>query len=130
MIRAPTEHEEQRDFVRWFKKRHPTVKIAAIPNGGARNKSVAAKLKAEGVSKGVPDLIIPAWFTWIEMKRIKGSSVSAEQKEWMQYLTQAGYQCFVCKGFKEATIVVSEIEKTKFEVTQVGMGGISGFHDL
>lgn len=33
--------------------------IFAIPNGGARHPAVAAKLKAEGVKAGVPDLFLP-----------------------------------------------------------------------
>ena len=71
----PTEHEEQREFVRWFRQNHPGVRIFAIPNGGARSITTAAKLKVEGVSAGVPDLCIPAWGMWIEMKRQKGGRV-------------------------------------------------------
>ena len=46
--RIPTEHEEQRDLVRWFRQTWPGVRIFAIPNGGARSPATAGRLKAEG----------------------------------------------------------------------------------
>ena len=100
--RIPTEHEEQREFVSWFRKTYPGVRIFAIPNGGARTPSVAGRLKAEGVSKGVPDLYIPAWRVWVEMKRQKGGAVSPEQKDWHQYLESCGDCVIVSKGCADA----------------------------
>ena len=87
----PTEHEEQREFVCWFRRTYPEIRIFAIPNGGFRGKSQAGRLKAEGVSAGVPDLYIPEWALWIEMKRQKGGSVSLEQKDWHEYLISIGH---------------------------------------
>jgi hypothetical protein len=100
--RIQSEHFEQREFVRWFRQTYPSVMIFAIPNGGARSPSVAGRLKAEGVSKGVPDLYIPAWRTWVEMKRIKGGTVSAEQKDWRAYLESVGDFVIVAKGNEDA----------------------------
>lgn len=96
--RIPTEHEEQREFVRWFRQTYSGVRIFAIPNGGARSPSVAGRLKAEGVSKGVPDLYIPAWRTWVEMKRQKGGAVLPEQKDWHQYLENIGDCVILANG--------------------------------
>ncbi len=87
---APSEHAEQVAFVKWFRLQFPGVRIIAIPNGGARNRIVAIKLKAEGVSAGVPDLYIPAWHTWIEMKRKHGGRLSPVQVDWIGYLTGCG----------------------------------------
>lgn len=98
----PTEHEEQREFVKWFRQTHKVVRIFAIPNGGARSITTAARLKVEGVSAGVPDLFIPAWMMWIEMKRQKGGVVSPEQADWIAYLRGAGYIVLVCKGAEDA----------------------------
>lgn len=98
----PTEHEEQRELVKWFRQTYHDVRIFAIPNGGARSMSTAARLKAEGVSSGVPDLFIPAWALWIEMKRQKGGVVSPEQKDWIAYLKGLDYEVLVCKGAEEA----------------------------
>ncbi len=98
----PTEHEEQRTFVQWFRRKFPDVRIMAIPNGGARSPSVACRLKAEGVARGVPDLFIPAWRVWIEMKRINGGRVSPEQQSWKSYLEKEGYTVLICAGFENA----------------------------
>ena len=100
--RIPTEHEEQRELVRWFCQTWPGVRIFAIPNGGARSRATAGRLKAEGVSSGVPDLFIPAWRLWVEMKRVKGGSLSAEQKDWIKYLESVNYWVIVGKGETDA----------------------------
>lgn len=98
----PSEHEEQCAFISAFRKTFPGVRIIAIPNGGWRDIKTAARLKAEGVCKGVPDLFIPEWRFWIEMKRQKGGRASEEQKDWIEYLTATGYKAVVCKGKDEA----------------------------
>lgn len=100
--RIRTEHEEQREFVSKFRQSFPDVRILSIPNGGARSKATAGRLKLEGVSPGVPDLFIPAWGLWVEMKRTKGGSISAEQKDWLAYLDQVGYTATVCYGADDA----------------------------
>ena len=104
---APSEHFEQRELVRWFRQTWPGVRIFAIPNGGARSKATAGRLKAEGVASGVPDLFIPAWRLWIEMKRSKGGSLSAEQKDWIEYLESVGHWVIVGKGADHAKQQIS-----------------------
>lgn len=97
-----SEHLEQVDFVAWFRRNYPDVRIFAIPNGGYRGKAQAGKLKAEGVSPGVPDLYIPEWRLWIEMKREKGGTLSPAQKEWREYLESIG-DCWIRgNGFEDA----------------------------
>ena len=102
MDRIPTEHEEQRELVRWLCQTWPGVRIFAIQNGGARSPATAGRLKAEGVSSGVPDLFIPAWGLWVEMKRTKGGSLSAEQKDLIAYLESVRFCCIVGKGADDA----------------------------
>lgn len=94
----PSEDSEQMHFVQWFRRTYTGVLIYAIPNGGARHPAVAAKLKATGVTKGIPDLHVPAWSLWIEMKRQKGGTLSPEQKDQMAYLQSIGHTCLVCAG--------------------------------
>ena len=106
----PTEHAEQVALVQEFERRYPEVRILSVPNGGQRHKTVAMKLKAEGVSKGVPDLFIPEWRMWIEMKRQNGGRVSPDQKDWMEYLEQCGYTCIVARGAADA---LEQIEKNR-----------------
>lgn len=103
-----TEHEIQREFVKWFRQTLKGVRIFAIPNGGYRGKNQAMKLKAEGVSKGVPDLFCPELFLWIEMKREKGGIVSPEQKDWLAYLDSVGYKTMICRGLDDAKAQVIE----------------------
>lgn len=105
--RIPSEHEEQRAFVElWRKSDFP--RIFAIPNGEARGIKAAMRLKAEGVSKGVPDLFCPEWFLWIEFKRRKGGSVSKDQKEWHEYLVSLGQTVIVPKGAHHAVELVQK----------------------
>lgn len=99
---VPTEHEEQRAFVSWWRKSLPDVLIYAIPNGGARGIKTGAKLKLEGVSAGVPDLEAPAMALYIEMKRQKGGSVSADQRVWHKYLDECGYTVLTPRGAADA----------------------------
>ena len=78
----------------------------AIPNGGERNKAVAAKLKAEGVKPGVPDIFLPVavgrWYgLFVEMKKI-GGKASPEQKDWIGALTCNGYRVYLCEGWRMA----------------------------
>lgn len=99
---VPSEHVEQREFVSWFRKNYPQHRIFAIPNGEKRGKMAAARLKLEGVSKGVPDLFIPSLRLWVEMKRQKGGRLSPEQKEWAEYLQACGYAWVVAQGCDDA----------------------------
>jgi hypothetical protein len=78
------------------------VRIFAIPNGGKRSKREALRLLVEGVSPGVPDLYIPAFSIWIEFKRQKGGVVSAEQKDWHEYLRGIGHTVIVARGDADA----------------------------
>tara|TARA_B100000408_G_scaffold117945_1_gene96244 strand:+ start:7359 stop:7715 length:357 start_codon:yes stop_codon:yes gene_type:complete len=98
----PSEHAEQVTLVNWFRTTYPNVRIIAIPNGGFRDHNTAKKLKAEGVLPGVPDLFIPEWNLWVEMKRQKGGRLSAEQKDWIQYLDACNYAVIVGYGFEDA----------------------------
>ena len=129
--RIPTEHEEQREFVRWFRQTYPGVRIFAIPNGGARSPSVAGRLKAEGVSKGVPDLYIPAWRTWVEMKRTKGGAVPPDQKDWHAYLESIGDFVIVGKGNEDAQRQILVCIKTHADCERSARAGqISPVHEV
>ena len=102
-IKPKSEHLEQAMFVSWFRKNYmPTHRIFAIPNGGLRSKSQGMALKTEGVTKGVPDLMIPSLKVFIEMKKEKGGKVSVEQIDWLKYLANNGYIVKVCNGCEEA----------------------------
>jgi hypothetical protein len=109
---VPSEHFEQRELVQWFRQTYRGVRIFAIPNGGARSPTTAARLKVEGVSSGVPDLFVPAWRLWVEMKRTRGGVLSAEQKDWIAYLQSEGYACIVGKGAEDARTQIIKFQES------------------
>lgn len=102
----PSETEEQEGFVNWFRAKFPAVLIFAIPNGGHRAISTAKRLKAEGVVPGIPDLHIPAWRLWVEMKRVKGGKLSAEQIAMIDHLDGIGHKVIVGRGAEDASVQV------------------------
>ena len=101
-----SESMEQILFVNWMRKNHKEHRIFHIPNGGARGAATAARLKQEGVTKGVPDLFIPSLRLWIEMKTLDGGKVSTEQRDWIAYLQECDYMACVCNGNLNAQSVV------------------------
>jgi hypothetical protein len=118
-VKAPcaSEHREQvalMQWVEWMLPRWPELwGLFAIPNGGDRDDIVAAKLKAEGVKKGVPDLMLPVargnyHGLFLEMKRQEGGRVRPEQKEWREFLLAQGYQAVICRGLGEAMRAITD----------------------
>jgi len=103
---TPLESCEQINFFLWVKFNHPNLIIFSIPNGNLRNKAVAAKLKREGVLPGVSDIFCPELKLWIEMKRVKGSSTSKEQRQFLADMIKLGYRAEIAKGFIEAKKIV------------------------
>lgn len=116
---ADTEHAHQVALCQWaaLEGRHDNRlrMLFAIPNGGERNRVVAARLKAEGVRAGVPDLFLPVpnrfgyHGLFIEMKkpalrpkRGGAGGVSVLQRQWMDALENQGYACVVCYSWDEA----------------------------
>lgn len=54
------------------------------------------------MSPGVPDLYIPAWKLWVEMKRQKGGRLSEDQKDWAEYLEGVGDTVIIAHGWLDA----------------------------
>lgn len=102
----PTEAEEQTALFQWAAYHSKLKYMYAVPNGGSRNLIEAANLKRQGVKSGVPDICLPVaredyHGLYIELK-VGKNKISENQKEWMEYLTKAGYKTAVCYGFEEA----------------------------
>ena len=111
----PSEHVEQVRLFTWAhyaRGTHPALSLLyAIPNGGARHPVVAAKLKAEGVKRGVPDICLPVargkWHgLYIELKRQRGTRPSDDQIMWIASLSNAGYRAVWCRGWEAAREVI------------------------
>jgi hypothetical protein len=65
------------------------------------------RLKKEGVTTGIPDIIIGKACgiycgMYIELKRQKGGALSEAQKDMIRELKAEGYYVAVCRGFEEA----------------------------
>ncbi len=106
-----SEHLQQVRLVSWFKRQWPSVRIFAIPNGGGRSASQGASLRAEGVTPGLPDLFVPAWLLWVEMKRESGGVVSPVQRDWIDYLEGIGHRVIVGRGFEDAKRQILDVKK-------------------
>jgi hypothetical protein len=100
---VPSEHDEQVGFVNWFRGHFPGVLIHAIPNGGFRSMALARRLVAEGVVAGIPDLFVPEWRLWIEMKRTRGGVASKAQADMAERLESLGYTVIFGIGAADAS---------------------------
>ena len=113
----PTESAEQIALFEWAAYQahvFPELELLHhIPNGGQRNARTAARLKAEGVKPGIPDIFLPVargmWHgLYIELKRQRGGKLSDAQFEWLERLRVEGYYAVRCNGAEEAQRVILE----------------------
>jgi hypothetical protein len=113
VTKYPSEHQEQKLVVNWFRLQYPQYMIFSIPNGGTRNTIEAKKLKDEGLVAGMTDLIIctPVKTIFVEMKKQKGGTISKKQKETHSKLNNLGYEVIVGYGFKNAKEKINETIK-------------------
>ncbi|MEB2621432.1 VRR-NUC domain-containing protein [Pseudomonas sp. YuFO8] len=102
---------EQAALMPELRARMPEVAdlIFHVPNGGHRVKAVAAKLKAQGVKAGIPDLVLPMarggfFGLYIEFKATPpyDAAISDSQHERIRKLNTQGYLAAVCRGHFDA----------------------------
>lgn len=106
--RASPEEDLHRACFEWADlntPRHPILNyLAHAPNGGARSKGEAGKLKAMGTKPGIPDFVLPrSRGMWrglaIELKSDTGR-LSDDQKFWLEGLEAEGYLTSVCRSLE------------------------------
>ena len=107
------EHQLQVACVNWFNLQYPMLRgcLIAVPNGGRRDPVTGARLKAEGATAGVADLILfhrgkDSGALLIEMKTPTGRQ-SPEQKRWQLKIQSQGYKYVVCRSLEEFMRVVT-----------------------
>lgn len=114
-VPVPSESIEQQALIRWARfslGKYPELDMLYhITNEGMRSVVTGARLKAEGLRPGVPDLCLAvsrggAHGLYIEMKRTKGGRLSPEQAAWLEKLAREGYATAVCKGWEQARDVI------------------------
>ena len=113
----PSEDEEQIEFVKYLVVRG--LKHTAIPNHTYNpHHSQQRKNKQLGLNKGLCDLVVvipDMGLAWVEMKRIRKSTTSDEQKEWVRVLnTLPGNEARICKGWREAVAFIEELSPSKY----------------
>lgn len=113
------EDDEQAALFEWARLQQAAqpdlAMLMAVPNGGARNAREAARMKAQGVSKGFPDVFLfvarhGCHGLAIELKRADGRrhDVSADQYDWIGALLGQGYAATVAYGWQEAREVICD----------------------
>lgn len=110
--RVAPEHSEAVWLMQWVQRiaarRWPEVlTIFHVPNGGARDKVVAAKLKGEGVRAGVPDYMLPVprgvyHGMFLELKRM-GERPTVAQMLALDELANLGYCATWAAGWRAAS---------------------------
>lgn len=101
----PHEQAEQETLAAWLDLHG--IRWFHVPNEGKKAVAYHAKMKRQGLKSGVPDVIIldpppmhPADFVGaaIELKRVKGGSLSPEQRFWLAELELRRWKATCCKG--------------------------------
>lgn len=107
-----SEHDHQVAFFKWLsmQKLDGVELVHATPNGGQRHPAVAAKLKAEGVRPGVPDVSWPAprgGFVGLAIEfKFGDGNPSKEQRERIDRLQKEGWCVAVCWSWQAAARLV------------------------
>lgn len=116
---ALIEADLQRAVVTWAKtqlKKYPELLwLHHIPSGGKRDSREAQSLQSQGVKAGILDLHLPVarggfHGLMIEMKRPGGKcpKPSAEQAEYMKFLTEQGYANIITNDFSEVKTYITD----------------------
>lgn len=112
LAKSGSEHAHQRALFAYFaviahQGKEPLARLAfAVPNGGKRDKITAARLKAEGVKSGVPDVIWPVPVggfasLFLELK-VDKNDTSDKQDSWADDLRACGHAVATCWGWRAA----------------------------
>lgn len=114
---GPSEHQLQSAVISWWDHACsayslPPIALFAIPNGGARDIITGARLKAEGVRRGVVDLFLARPVGayrgfFIEMKA-GDNKPSDKQEEFIAYVKDAGYWTGVYWTSEDAINAIKE----------------------
>ena len=106
-----TEDQIQAEFYREAFNRYPQIRglLFSVPNGSTRHVLEALKLKATGLTPGIPDMIL-MWPkpTGFEFKSATGSLSPVQQKirsTWQG----VGIDVHVCRSSEEALLILKNI---------------------
>ena len=131
-MKKDIEHSLQVCCVHWFRLQYPqyATLLFAVPNGGARNAITGARLKDEGVTAGVADLILLVPYDRMEMNGCRGELFhynglaiemktptgrqSPEQRAWQSAIEAQGYKYAIARDVLGFVKIIQEyLEKTQ-----------------
>jgi hypothetical protein len=111
---VPTEADERRVIARFrtqWQSKYPELRALVLLSNEQRFARAHTDnsylywrgMQAQGYQSGVPDYVLPVarrgfFSLWIELKRLRGSTTSPEQKRWCQVLANLGHAVLIGKG--------------------------------
>lgn len=128
-MRSDREHAEAVALMKWVRMsmgRYPDLNMLwHVPNGGARGKAAAGKLKAEGVRTGVSDYVLDVarggyFGLRIELKARyangKRGYATPDQKQYIADARAQGYRAEVVVGWQAAMeLLIEYLEQPRTE---------------
>ena len=119
MVQKTSEENEQTCLFRWAEfaeVQYEELKLMYhVPNEGKRSRIAGARLKAQGLKSGVPDVCLPTAHggyigLYIEMK-VKPNKPTENQKQWLRKLREQGHLTAVCYSWEEAKQLIERYIK-------------------
>ena len=116
--KKPVQRESklQRACVKFFNIQYPHLyySLFAVPNGGSRNAIEASRMKLEGVTSGVSDLVFAynETVSFIELKA-KGGRQTETQKEFQSHITQQGFEYYIVDSFEDFQSLIRDLTDQK-----------------
>lgn len=115
-IKTPSEYDEQKMLIGWLNAMG--IAYFAVPNEGLRTQRNGARLKAQGMVAGAPDIVlvdltIAEVPVAIEMKAKKGR-LTDSQRNMHDIMRRAGWLVIVAHGVDDA---IGQLRKAGFGKT-------------
>lgn len=102
-VTAVTEDQLQAQCYQWAYNTYPKIRglIFSVPNGGTRNILEAQKLKATGLTPGIPDMVL-VWPKLIGFEfKTEISVVSPAQKKIHEIWVNAGIEVHIIRSLQQ-----------------------------
>lgn len=106
-----TEDQLQAQCYQWAYNNYPIIRgcFFSVPNGGTRHKIEAMKMKATGLTPGIPDmLLISPSFVAFEFKSLTGV-LSPEQKNIHEIWKAKGITVHIVRTFEDFKLIFKKI---------------------
>lgn len=108
-----SEDKLQAECYQWAHNTYAELRgtLFSVPNGGYRNKIEVMKMKATGLTSGVPDMlcVYGGKLTAIELKNGANGVLSREQKELHLIWAKNGHYVHVCRSAGDWINVIEKI---------------------